>query len=131
MNCIWFMSLYNAWLDGRKSSPLLPEAGLHARHCSACGMYARAMLQVDDGLRNIPDVPLPEELLAFAGVPAPCRGGGFPFLLRRGAAIALPLLASWIITLYLPLRWQFAVQSLLISGAMVLFAVTSLRPRFI
>jgi hypothetical protein len=97
-------------------------------------MYASAMLRIDAGLQNIPEVPLPEEILAFAGRPAvhtPGRGGELSSLLRGGAAFALPALAFWIISLYLPPGWQCALQFLLVSGAMVLFAVTSLRPRFI
>jgi hypothetical protein len=134
MNCIEFRSLYNLWLDGRKSTSLLPEAALHARECSECGTYAEAMLEIDEGLHNIPDVPLPKELLAYSGgrgPRTPARGRELSFFIRSGAAFALPALASWIITLYLPPGWQFAVQSLLVSGAMVLCAATSLRPRFI
>jgi hypothetical protein len=134
MNCTEFRSLYNLWLDGRKSTPLLPEAALHAQECSECETYAGAMLEIDEGLQNIPDVPLPEDLLAYSGgsgVRTPARGRDLSYLLRRGAAFALPALASWIITLYLPPGWQFAVQSLLLSGALVLCAATSLRPRFI
>jgi hypothetical protein len=92
------------------------------------------MEQIDEGLQNIPDIPLPEELLACSGKPGvrtPVRGREISFLVSRGAAFALPALASWIISLYLPPGWQFAVQYLLVSGAMVLCAVTSLRPRFI
>jgi len=134
MNCTEFRTLYNLWLDGRKSTPLLPEAALHAQECSECETYAGAMLEIDEGLQNIPDVPLPEDLLAYSGrtgVRTPARGRDLSYLLRRGAAFAIPALASWIITLYLPPGWQFAVQSFLVSGALVLCAATSLRPRFI
>jgi hypothetical protein len=42
----------------------------------------------------------------------------------------LPALAAWSISLLMPPPWQFGAQFLLVSGAVVLFAVTSLRPRF-
>ncbi len=134
MNCEEFRSVYNGWLDTRRSAPLPHGAVLHLRSCSACGMYARAMLQVDAGLQDIPDVPVPEELLAFPDMPdvrAPARREELSSLLGRGAAYALPVLAAWIVSPYLPPGWEFAARFLLVSGAMVLFAVTSLRPRFI
>lgn len=134
MNCEEFRSLYNGWLDTRRSSPLPHEAVLHRRSCSACGMYARAMLQVDAGLQNIPDVPVPEALLAFSdrpGVRTPARREELSSLLGRGAAFALPALAAWSVSLFIPPLWQFAAQFLLVSGTVVLFAVTSLSPRFI
>jgi hypothetical protein len=92
------------------------------------------MLQVDEGLQNIPDVPLPEELFAFSGAPlvaSPGRPGELSSRFVRGAAFALPALVAWSISLFIPAPWQFAAQFLLVSGAMVLFAVTSLSPRFI
>ena len=134
MNCIEFRRLYNVWLDARESAPLLPEMVLHGRMCSQCSMYSRAILQIDEGLQNIPDVPLPDELLAFSDRPdvrAPARSEELSSLLGRGAAYALPVLATWIVSPYLPPGWEFAARFLLVSGAMVLFAVTSLRPRFI
>ena len=135
MNCVEFRSLYNRWLDARNSSPLLPEVVLHVRGCSACGKYAAAMLLVDEGLRNIPDVPLPEGLFAFSGSPfahPPGRGGEHSSrFVGRGAAFALSALLAWSFSLLVPPRWQFAVQFLLVSGSMVVFAVASLRPRFI
>jgi hypothetical protein len=135
MNCIEFRRLYNRWLDARNSSPLLPEAVRHVRSCSACGKYAAAMLQVDEGLQHIPDVPLPEGLFEFSGSPvahAPGRGGEHPSrFIGRGGAFAISALLAWSFSLLVPPQWQFAVQFLLVSGSMVVFAVTSLRPRFI
>jgi hypothetical protein len=133
MNCEEFRGRYNSWLDGRKSSPLPPEAEHHARECSLCGTYARVMLQIDAGLQNMPDVPVPEEVRAFsveAGAQAPWRVRKIVCLLRRGAMPGLPALAAWSISLLMPPPWQFGAQFLLVSGAVVLFAVTSLRPRF-
>jgi len=134
MNCEEFRSQYNMWLDGRKSSPLSGEAELHARICAACGAYVRAIARIDAGLQDIQDVPLPEEILAFSLKP----GGGTPgwgrrlsSIVQRGVPFGLSALAAWIITLCLPPPWQFALQSLLASGAMVLFAVASLRPMFV
>jgi hypothetical protein len=92
------------------------------------------MLQVDEGLHNIPDVPLPEKLFAFSGSPgvrAPGRGGELSSRFVRGAAFAPSALVAWSISLFIPPPWRFAAQFLLLSGSMVLFAVTSLRPRFI
>jgi hypothetical protein len=134
MNCEEFRSQYNVWLDGRKSSPLSPEAELHGRSCTDCGTYARAMLQIDADLRNLPDVAFPEEIFAYSGEQgglAPGRRREISYLLHSGGAVVLPALAAWIISLYLPPVWQFAMQFLLVSGAMVLFAAASLRPRFI
>jgi hypothetical protein len=82
MNCIRCRSLCNRRLDGRESSPLLPEMVLHGRVCTT-------------------------------------------------GAFALPALATWIVSPYLPPGWEFAARFLLVSGAMVSFAVTPLRPRFI
>jgi hypothetical protein len=134
MNCTEFRNLYNRYLDGRKSSPLPTEAVLHGRNCSTCGSYASAMVRVDDCLREIPDVPFPEELLAFsgaAGVHFPGPPGELSPRPGRGAAIALPAFVIWSISLFIPLPWQFAAQLLLVSGSMVLLAVTSLSPGFI
>ena len=93
------------------------------------------MLQVDEGLQHIPDVPLPEGLFAFSVSPvahAPGRTGEHSSRLAgRGAAFALSALLAWCFSLLVPPPWQFAVQFLLVSGSMVVFAVTSLRPRFI
>ena len=133
MNCEEFRSRYNSWLDGRKSSPLPTDAELHARGCSRCGTYARVMLQLDAGLQNIPDVPVPGEVRAFSvepGARAPWRVPEIVYLLRRGAVPGLPALAAWFISLLMPPQWQFGAQFLLVSGALVLFAVTTLRPRF-
>ena len=132
MNCEEFRSQYNVWLDARKTSPLLPEAVLHARDCGACGRYMRVMLRLDAGLQNIPDVPLPEEILAYVeehGVRD--SGREISSLLRKGAVLGLPPVVAWFVSVCLPPPWNFAVQFLLVSGAMVLLAVTSLRPRFI
>ena len=134
MNCSEFRSLYNRWLDARKSPPLPSEVVLHGRGCSSCGRYASAMLRVDQGLHNSPDVPVPEELLAFsaaAGVRAPGRPAKLSSQPARGAAIALAVLAAWSVSLFIPPPWQFAAQFLLVSGAVALFTVTSLGPRFI
>lgn len=134
MNCLEFRSLYNRWLDGRKSSPLPPGAVLHGRNCNACGEYASAMLQVDAGLHNIPDVPIPEELLAFSYAPAvvdPGRPAGLSSQPGLGAKFAISVLVAWSISLFIPPPWQFAAQFLLVSGGVVLFAVTSLSPMFV
>ena len=134
MTCEEFRSQYNSWLDGRKSSPLHPEAAHHARMCSACGTYARVMVRIDAGLMNIPQAHVPEEILAFPGssLPRTCgRRGEISSRVRTGASLSLPPLLAWCISLIVPPPWQCAFQTLLVSGAMVLFAVTSLRPRFI
>jgi hypothetical protein len=134
MTCEEFRIQYNSWLDGRKSSPLPPEAAHHARMCSGCGMYARLMVRIDGGLMNIPHAPVPEEILAFPGsrpAHAPDIRRRLSSRVRTGASLTLPPLLVWSISLIVPPPWQFAFQTLLVSGAMVLFAVTSLRPRFI
>ena len=134
VNCLEFRSLYNRWLDARKSSPLPPGAVLHGRNCNACGMYASAMLRVDAGLQEIPDVPVPEELLAFSDRPdvrAPARREELSSLLGRGATYVLPVLVAWSVSLFIPPPWQFAAQFLLLSGGVALFAATSLSPRFV
>jgi len=134
MNCEEFRIAYNAWLDGRKSAPLGPDAARHAAACSSCTMYARALSGIDTALRDIPDVPVPEEILAFTvgnemhsahAVP------GASSLLRAGALLALPPLAVWCISLCIPSPWQSPLQFLLLSGALIRCAVTSLRPRFV
>ena len=133
VSCSEFRSLYNRWLDARKSSPLPPGAVLHGCNCSACGKYASAMRRVDAGLQDIPDLPIPGELLGFsvaAGAHAPGCPAGLSSQPGVGAAFAISVLVAWSISLFVPPPWQFAAQFLLVSGGVVLFAVTSLSPRF-
>jgi len=132
MNCEEFRIEYNAWLDGRKSAPLRAEAADHASTCSACHMYGRALSVIDTGLQNMPDIPVPGGILAFAvGNEVRTADAALPSLLRRGAAFALPAVAVWCVTLYIPSPWQGPLQFLLLSGALIRLAVTSLRPRFV
>jgi hypothetical protein len=134
MICEEFRSQYNVWLDRRKSAPLPPEVELHARTCRECETYSRAMLLLDAGLQRIPDVPVPEEIRAYSGergTRAPGRGRVLLHRLRSGAVLGLPPVAVWSVSAFIPPPWNFAVQFLLVSGAIFLFAVASLRPRFI
>jgi hypothetical protein len=92
------------------------------------------MIQIDAGLQNLPGIALPEEILALARKYEAHPPGGnreLSSLLWREAPVVLPAIAAWIISLFLPPVWQIAIQFILVSGAMALFAVTCLRPRFI
>ena len=134
MNCLEFRSLYNRWLDARKSSPLPPGAVLHGRNCDACGKYASAMLRVDAGLQDISDVPIPGELFGFSvadGAHAAGRPAGLSSRPGPEAALAISVLVAWSISLFIPPPWQFAARFLLVSGAVALFAVTSISPKLL
>jgi hypothetical protein len=134
MNCDRFRYRYNRWLDERKRSPLDADSFHHIRICGRCGVYARAMLDIDAGLHDIPDVPVPEEILApvqDSDRRAAGRSSIDTFLFRDEALVALIAITAWIISLILPAAWQSATQVLLVTAAACRFAVTSLRPRLI
>ncbi len=87
------------------------------------------MLRIDAGLGNLPPVSVPEEILDAASLRGSHAGA-----LARAAAFAVPAvpaLAAWVIAVSLPWPWNPAAQCALVAGAVMLFAVTSLRPKFV
>jgi len=132
MSCEEYRRLVNRWLDARESSPLDGEAESHARGCAGCRSYARAMVRIDAGLRDLPEVQVPEEILESAL----CEGGRVPgsgraFLIRcaRGAAPGLPAAMAWILSGLLPPPSDIVLRFTLASASMALFALSVFRPR--
>jgi hypothetical protein len=134
MNCGEFRFQFNAWLDTRRSGSPGRAALLHAATCGGCASYARALMRIDEGLHALAGVPVPGEIPVRG---AEGRGGSagwgndFVYFARQGGALATAALLCWCFSYALPAGWQVAARFLLASGAMCMFAVASLRPRFI
>jgi hypothetical protein len=132
MKCEEYRRICNRRLDGRNTFPLAAEAELHVRDCRRCNAYARAMFQIDAGLRSLPDVRVPEEVLASALIEGGRRvGRGREFLNRagRGVAAGFPPAIAWSLGALLPSPSDTALQFLLVSAAVAILALTALRPR--
>jgi hypothetical protein len=132
MKCEEYRRICNRRLDERNRSPLAAEAELHVRDCPRCNAYARAMFQIDAGLRSLPEVQVPEEVLASAlSEGGRCVGPGRELLNRvgRGVAAGFPPAIAWSLGGLLHSPSDTAMQFLLVSAAVALFALTALRPR--
>ena len=134
MTCEEFHGAFNAWLDGKKTAAMPPDARGHAATCAACARYAAAMEGIDAGLRKIPPVEIPATLLAL---PDELEEGESS---RRGRVIAVarflspalvPAAAVWCAAPFLPPPWAGFLCFILATSGLAMFGVASLRPRFV
>ena len=134
MTCEEFHVACNAWLDGRMSAPLPPDARKHRETCAACARYAGAMESLDAGLRSIPGVEMPVSLIAFPDEVVArngARGGrGAIAAARLWAPVLCPAAMIWCASAFLPPGWTGALSFILATSGLVMFGVASLRPRF-
>ena len=135
MTCEEYRAAFNSWLDRGRSGVLPDEARRHAESCASCAAYAAAMERIDSGLRQVPRVEVPEELLGFADAlvqdPRERPGRGRLLAAIRFLAPALvPPLAVWAAGMLLPPGWGGALGFLLATSGLVMFGVASLSPKF-
>ncbi|HTO95088.1 MAG TPA: hypothetical protein VMM80_11930 [Bacteroidota bacterium] len=135
MTCEEFHVAFNAWLDGRMSAPLPPDARRHSETCAACARYAGAMERLDAGLRAIPRVEMPGALIALPdrlSARDRARGDRGPIAAaaRLWAPALGPAVAVWCAAAFLPPGWTGVLSFILATSGLVMFGVATLRPRF-